>query len=147
MHGRLALAPGPPRPVAWVQNVWLDPVRIPFQSITDGARRLRAIQRNWALYPLRLHRRASLIQAKLPHVPAKPLIFPAPAPTAPLGSWTLLDDHTILAAPACSSPFANGEAAFVEDKQGPPNRAHLKLWISAPAPAGGAGPWPSSAPG
>ena len=34
----------------------------------------------------------------------------------------------MLAAARCSSPFANGEVAFVEDKTGPPNRAYLKLW-------------------
>ena len=27
-----------------------------------------------------------------------------------------------------TSPFANGEVAFVEDRTGPPNRAYLKLW-------------------
>jgi 23S rRNA (cytidine2498-2'-O)-methyltransferase len=34
----------------------------------------------------------------------------------------------MLAAAHCSSPFANGEVAFVEDRTGPPNRAYLKLW-------------------
>jgi 23S rRNA (cytidine2498-2'-O)-methyltransferase len=34
----------------------------------------------------------------------------------------------LLAAGHCSSPFANGEVSFVEDKTGPPNRAYLKLW-------------------
>jgi 23S rRNA (cytidine2498-2'-O)-methyltransferase len=97
-------------------------------SVTDAARRLRAIQRNWALYSSRLHRRARLIQAKLPHVSAKPLEFPGPAPAAPLGSWTLLDEGTVLASAECTSPFPHGEARFVEFKVGPPNRAYLKLW-------------------
>jgi 23S rRNA (cytidine2498-2'-O)-methyltransferase len=55
-------------------------------------------------------------------------VFPAKAPSAPLGSWTLLSPDRLLAAPRCSSPFANGEVVFVEDKIGPPNRAYLKLW-------------------
>src|SRR5581483_1713743 len=97
-------------------------------SIAEGAAKLRAIQRNWALYPHRLHRRAALIARRLPHVSAKPLAFPAPAPAAPLGSWTLLDAGTILAAGDCSSPFPNGVVRFVEDRSGPPNRAYLKLW-------------------
>ncbi|MGH7058751.1 MAG: SAM-dependent methyltransferase, partial [Stellaceae bacterium] len=75
-----------------------------------------------------LYRRAVLIQQQLPPVSAKPLVFGEPAPTAPLGSWTLLDRGTILAAPRCTSPFANGEAHFVEDREGPPSRAYLKLW-------------------
>ena len=51
-----------------------------------------------------------------------------PLPTAPLGSWTLLDAETMLAAPRCSSAFPNGEIRFVEDRSGPPSRAYLKLW-------------------
>jgi 23S rRNA (cytidine2498-2'-O)-methyltransferase len=74
------------------------------------------------------HRRAALIQERLPHVSAKPIVFPAAAPTAPLGSWTLLAPDRMLMAARCSSPFPNGEVAFVEDKAGPPNRAYLKLW-------------------
>ena len=74
------------------------------------------------------HRRAALIQERLPHVSAKPIVFPAAAPTAPLGSWTLLAPDRLLAAAQCSSPFPNGEVQFVEDKTGPPNRAYLKLW-------------------
>lgn len=127
-HGRLIFAEGPPRPAAWAQNVWYEPVVIPIQSIGEGARALRNIQRNWALYTAGHHRRASLIEDKLPPVKPKLLAFPAPAPTAPLGSWTLTDANTIVAAARCSSPFRNGEVVFAEDKQAPPNRAYLKLW-------------------
>src|SRR5262249_13278786 len=94
----------------------------------DAARQLRAIQRNWALYSHAFHRRAALIAETLPKVSAKPLRFPDPAPSAPLGSWTLLDPATVLASPRCSSPFPNGEVRFVEDRAAPPSRAYLKLW-------------------
>jgi 23S rRNA (cytidine2498-2'-O)-methyltransferase len=127
-HGRLVLAIGPPRPVAWVANVWHDPVRLPIASIGDAAKKLRALQRNWALYSHAHHRRAALIAERLPKVAAKPLVFGAPAPRAPLGSWTLVDERTVLAAARCSSPFPNGEARFVEDREAPPSRAYLKLW-------------------
>jgi 23S rRNA (cytidine2498-2'-O)-methyltransferase len=126
-HGRLVIAEGPPRPVAWAANLWHAPQRIAIASIGDAAKQLRAIQRNWALYPTAHHRRAALIVEKLPKVSAKPLRFGDPAPTAPLGSWTLLDADTVLAAPRCSSPFPNGEVCFVEDKTAP-SRAYLKLW-------------------
>jgi 23S rRNA (cytidine2498-2'-O)-methyltransferase len=128
VHDRLLVAAGPPRPVAWAQNIWLDPAEIGIDSIGDAARKLRAIQRNWAVYAPRLHRRAMLIQAQLPSVSAKPLQFASPTPSAPLGSWTLLDATTLLAAPDCTSPFPNGEIHFVEDRSGPPSRAYLKLW-------------------
>jgi hypothetical protein len=100
---------------------------MPISSIGDAAKKLRAIQRNWAHYPFAQHRRAALIADKLPKVSARPLTFGAPAPTAPLGSWTLVAPDMMLASPSCSSPFPNGETRFVEDKTAP-SRAYLKLW-------------------
>jgi 23S rRNA (cytidine2498-2'-O)-methyltransferase len=113
---------------AWAANIWHDCVELPVTSIGAAAKALRDVQRNWAMYAPLHHRRAALIQERLPHVSAKPIVFPAAAPTAPLGSWTLLAADRLLMAARCSSPFANGEVAFVEDKTGPPNRAYLKLW-------------------
>ena len=128
VHERLVVTAGPARAVAWCANVWRDPQTIAVESIGDAAAKLRAIQRNWALYSIGHHRRAALIAEKLPKVSAKALVFGTPAPRAPLGSWTLLDPNTVLASADCSSPFVNGEVAFVEDRSGPPNRAYLKLW-------------------
>jgi 23S rRNA (cytidine2498-2'-O)-methyltransferase len=127
-HGRLIVCDGPPLAAAWAANVWHDCVELPIPSIGSAAQALRAIQRNWAMYAPLHHRRAALIAERLPHVSAKPVIFPAAAPTAPLGSWTLLAPDRLLAAARCSAPFANGEVGFVEDRTGPPNRAYLKLW-------------------
>jgi 23S rRNA (cytidine2498-2'-O)-methyltransferase len=127
VHGDLVLADGPERPAAWCANLWRAPAHIPISSIGDAAKKLRAIQRNWAHYPFAHHRRAALITDKLPKVSAKPLTFGAPAPAAPLGSWTLVAPDMMLASPSCSSPFPNGEARFVEDKTAP-SRAYLKLW-------------------
>ncbi len=127
-YGRLLLAPGPARPAAWAQNVWHAPRPIPIASIKDGVRQLRALQRNWALYDYRLHRRAKLLQDQLPHVASKPIRFGSEVPKAPLGSWTLIEADTILASPQCASPFRHGAVEFVEDKAGPPSRAYLKLW-------------------
>jgi 23S rRNA (cytidine2498-2'-O)-methyltransferase len=127
-HGRLLIAPGPPRSAAWAANVWLDPQVIAIASISEAAAKLRVIQRNWAVYAPRLYRRAMLIQDQLPRVSAKPLAFGESPPRAPLGSWTLLHSGTMLAAAHCTSPFPNGEIQFVEDRSGPPSRAYLKLW-------------------
>jgi 23S rRNA (cytidine2498-2'-O)-methyltransferase len=127
-HGRLMLAPGPPRPAAWAQNIWLEPVLYEGVSIGEGAKHLRALQRNWWPYEFHLHRRTALLVEKLPKVSAKPLNFGQPAPTAPLGSFAWLDESRLLASAACSSAFPNGEVAFNEDRQTPPNRAYLKLW-------------------
>jgi 23S rRNA (cytidine2498-2'-O)-methyltransferase len=127
-HGRLLVADGSAVKAAWAANIWHDCVEWPVVSIGTAAKGLRDIQRNWAMYAPLHHRRAALIQERLPHVSAKAVVFPAAAPTAPLGSWTLLAPDRLLAAARCSSPFPNGEMQLVEDKSGPPNRAYLKLW-------------------
>ncbi len=127
-HGRLLICDGPAVPSAWAANIWHDCLELPVASIGTAAKALRDIQRNWTMYAPLHHRRAALIQERLPHVSAKPIVFPAAAPTAPLGSWTLLAPDLLLAAAHCSAPFPNGEVAFVEDREGPPNRAYLKLW-------------------
>jgi len=127
-HGRLFIGEGPAVVAAWATNIWHDCVELPVESIGLAAKSLRDIQRNWAMYAPLHHRRAALIQQRLPHVSARPVLFPAAAPKAALGSWTLLAPDRLLAAARCSSPFANGEVTFVEDRSGPPNRAYLKLW-------------------
>ena len=127
-HGRLMISESPAIAAAWAANVWHDCVALPVPSIGEAAKALRAIQRNWAMYAPLHHRRAALIEERLPHVSAKRVVFPAAAPAALLGSWTLLAPDRLLMAARCSSPFPNGEVAFVEDKAGPPNRAYLKLW-------------------
>lgn len=127
-RGRLVLARASTGPVAWAANTWFDPIEIPIGSITDAAKKLRAIQRNWVLYSHAHHRRAALIAENLPKVSGKPLTFGEPVPKSPLGSWTLLAPDLVLAAPRCSSPFPNGEARFIEDRTAPPSRAYLKLW-------------------
>ena len=126
-HGRLVLARKGQRP-AWALNSWQSLTLLPIQSVRDGARQLRAIQRNWVPYPVHLHRRSALLQDALPYISAKPVHFPAPPPSAPLGTFTLLDKNVVLASPRCSSIFPNGEARFEEDRVGPASRAYLKLW-------------------
>ena len=127
-HERLFVCEGPAVAATWAANIWHDCRELAVESIGSAAKALRDIQRNWAMYAPLHHRRAALIQERLPHVSAKPIAFPAKAPTAMLGSWTLLAPDRVLAAATCSSPFANGELVFIEDKAGPPNRAYLKLW-------------------
>ena len=125
---RLVFAQGARGPAAWAQNTWLEPVDLPIASIGDAAKRLRAIQRNWCGYPLAWHRRARLIADRLPHIGFRPRNFGEPPPAAALGSWTLVARDRLLASARCSSAFAHGAPAFIEDRRNPPNRAYLKLW-------------------
>jgi len=128
-HDRLLVGAGEAYPAAWARNVWHDVRDLPVPSIKVAARTLRDMQRNWALLPTDgPYRRARLIADQLPRVGFKPLTFPETPPAAPLGGWTLIAHDRMLAAPATASPFPHGEPSFVEDRQGPPNRAYLKLW-------------------
>ena len=127
-HGRLALSPDPPGPAAWALDVWTAPREIAAPSVKAASDALRAMQRNWSAYLALHHRRGALIGERLPPVKARPLVFPEPAPIAHLGAWTLLAQDRLLASPTKASPFVNGEVAFVEDREGPPSRAYLKLW-------------------
>lgn len=113
---------------AWAQNIWLEPFFQPVTSVGDAVRTLKSIQRNWKLHPVDFYRRAALIEQQLPPVKSRPLTFGQPAPTSPLGSWTLWDHDSLLVSATCSSAFPDGEVCFEEDRINPPSRAYLKLW-------------------
>jgi 23S rRNA (cytidine2498-2'-O)-methyltransferase len=127
-HGRLALSDSPPVSSAWALDTWTDPREVEAPSIKGTAGVLRAIQRNWSLYAAGHHRRAALIEAALPPVKARPLVFPELPPAGHLGAWTLLAQDRMLLSPTKTSPFVNGAVRFEEDRAGPPSRAYLKLW-------------------
>ena len=129
-HGRLVVSADEPMQSVWAANVWRNVEQIPITSIGHAAKELRDRQRNWALYAPLHGGRARLIAEKLPSVSAKPVPIGGAAPDAPLGSWTLLRPDLMLAAGDCSSPFPNGEAQLVQNREGPPSRAYLKLYES-----------------
>lgn len=128
VDGELVTMLGERHHAYWTRNVWKRPFLIEFGSVGEAAKVLRSMQRNWACVPSRLHRRAALIAARLPPLPSKPKVFPFVPPNVPMGAFTLLDEHSMLASPECSSPFPNGEFEFEEDREGPPSRAYRKLW-------------------
>jgi 23S rRNA (cytidine2498-2'-O)-methyltransferase len=97
-------------------------------SINDAASKLRGQGRNWALFSVDFHRRASLIQKSLPRINNKPLSFRESLPQNPMGFWTLWENDLLLSTQHPPSPFALGEVQFIEDKITPPSRAYLKLW-------------------
>jgi len=126
--GDIITVMGPLRQAYWTRNIWKAPFTAEFDSISEAGKLLRSIQRNWAPYPTRLARRTMLIADALPPLPGKPKAFPFAVPASPMGAFTLLDEHTLMASAECTSPWPNGEFEFVEDKEGPPSRAYRKLW-------------------
>ncbi|MFY7993836.1 MAG: SAM-dependent methyltransferase [Bacteriovoracaceae bacterium] len=125
---RLYLVEGHHPPMIWAQASGLRAQKIAIESINDGARKLKALQRNWALFTIENHRRAQLIQGELPKYNTKPIPFMKELPSTPMGLWTLWEPNLIVAAQETSSLFPLGEMTFEEDKINPPSRAYLKLW-------------------
>ena len=115
-------------PLSWAQNIWFNPVFIQIASIGDAATKLRSLQRNWACAPCGFFRRAALIQAKLPAIGRKPVVFGSLPPELPMGGWMLWDENTLLASTDTASLFPGGQILFAENTQDPPSRAYLKLW-------------------
>jgi 23S rRNA (cytidine2498-2'-O)-methyltransferase len=126
-HNRLFITDAGPSRAAWASNVWLEPQRVEFDSISEAARQLQAVQPHWAFYGESHFRRGNLISQSLPPNGASVLTFGEPPPRRPLGSFTLLEQNVMLASAKCSSVFPNGEVNFVET-HAPPSRAYLKLW-------------------
>lgn len=128
VYDRLFLCEGDPIESIWAQNIWYDAQRISFDSIKDGANKLKAIQRNWAAFHYSHHRRLELITGLLPHISNKRLPFMAAFPKAAMGAFTLIEQNLMLASSHTSSPWPHGQLEFDEDKTSPPSRAYLKLW-------------------
>ena len=111
----------------WARTVMLEPFMLYFDSIKDAANELKAIQRNWAPYQFKCFRRAQLIQDNLPYINLKERKFPVEIPKSPVGLYTLLDEHTMIASEKTTSFLPAGTIHFIEDHENPPSRAYLKI--------------------
>ena len=111
----------------WARTVMLEPFILKFDSIGEAAGELKKLQRNWAPYQFTCFRRAQLIQEKLPYINLKDRKFPVKIPSSPMGLWTLIDEHTMIASALTSSSLPAGTLHFVEDHENPPSRAYLKI--------------------
>ena len=111
----------------WARTVMLEPRYITFNSIGEAAGELKKIQRNWAPYQYTCFRRANLIQEKLPYINLKDRTFPVNIPDSPMGLYTLIDEHTMIASASTTSTLPAGTLHFIEDHENPPSRAYLKI--------------------
>ncbi len=111
----------------WARTCMLEPFILNFNSIGEAAGALKAIQRNWAPYQYTCFRRAQLIQEKLPYINLKERKFPLKIPDSPMGLYTLIDEHTLIASAKTTSVLPAGALNLVEDHENPPSRAYLKI--------------------
>ena len=127
-YGSILYVDEPPHHVFWKHLTLEAPFIARFKSIGEASSILKSMQRNWALKEFRCIRRSHLIKEKLPFISEKPREFPYRIPTSPMGIFTLLDEHTMLASAKTSSSLPLGAINFMEDKIAPPSRAYLKLY-------------------
>ena len=81
----------------WARTIMLNPFFLSFNTIGEAAKHLKDIQRNWAPYQYTCFRRAQLIQEKLPYINLKDRNFPVKIPQSPIGLYTLIDEHNLIA--------------------------------------------------
>ena len=111
----------------WARTVMLEPFFLKFDSIGEAAGELKKLQRNWAPYQYTCFRRAQLIQEKLPYINLKERQFPVKIPDSPMGLYTLIDEHNLIASAKTNSTLPAGTLHFIEDHENPPSRAYLKI--------------------
>lgn len=111
----------------FARTVMKEPFMVTFDSIGEAAGELKKLQRNWAPYQYTCFRRAQLIQDKLPYINLKDRKFPVTIPNSPMGLYTLIDEHTMIASAVTSSTLPAGTLHFIEDHENPPSRAYLKI--------------------
>lgn len=134
---RLFLVEPPSARPAWSQWIWKSVARVEFESIKDGAQKLKQAVAStgktyWMYYPGAEHRRASLLFEQLPQArPEKPIRFPRTSvapPRSDLAAFTLWDRTTAFYSTAIVPDRFEGSFEFEENPRDPPSRAYLKLW-------------------
>lgn len=121
------LIEGPLTPLFWTEWMWPQVEVHSFNSISEAARLLQDKRKVFSYYPLKNHRRASLIAEKIKSPKAKKLTPFQPQKFSPIAAWTLLAENELLICSETNSPFSGGQWLFEEDKTAP-SRAYLKLW-------------------
>lgn len=111
----------------WVLDYW--PVdQLEFVSVSDGAKQLRRLAKNWAYAGAVAFRRGQLIAGELRVKAMKELVYPVQGDDRVYHAFTLAGQNTLLwSAQPLKGRFAGGKMRFEEDRKGPPSRAYLKL--------------------
>lgn len=126
--GDMVFSPVRKRDICFALDVWINPVTIHFESISEAAKILRQAGRFWHLHPQANVRRSLLIAEQLRKTPTLERSFPITETIPEIGCFTLLDKNTLVYATMRWKKWPQGWCQFIEDKKNPPNRAYLKLW-------------------
>ncbi len=126
--GDMVFSPVKKQDICFALDVWINPVTVKFESISEAAKILRQAGRFWHLHPQSNVRRSLLIAEQLRKTPPLIRAFPIEETIPDIGSFTLLDKNTLVYATKRWKKWPQGWCQFIEDKKNPPNRAYLKLW-------------------
>lgn len=121
-------SPKKPHTVCFADDIWLEPVIVTFQSISEAVKILKQAGKFWYLHPLHHVRRSRLIEAQLRRYSLLERQFPIETEIPPIGVFGLIDKNTLVYSAKRSKKWPDGICHFVEDRVNPPNRAYLKLW-------------------
>ncbi len=124
----LILSPVKKTDVCFAQDIWLEPVVVSFQSISEAVKILRQAGKFWYVHPVSQIRRSRLIEEQLRKYPSLSRPFPVEAEIPDIGAFCLLDQNTMIYSAQRLKKWPQGACQFIEDKVNPPNRAYLKLW-------------------
>jgi len=112
----------------WAQDTWYPLYRLYFDTAVDASLQIKELGSvSWFPVQWTLKELGELIAKNLPLARIKTHIYPFTPDQRGHGAFTLLDEHTILASPTCSSPFPGGQLRFHENRSDPPSTAYLKL--------------------
>ncbi|KTD73304.1 SAM-dependent methyltransferase [Legionella tucsonensis] len=114
--------------VCFAQDIWLDPQIVTFRSISEAIKILRQAGKFWYLHPISHIRRSRLIEEQLRKLPSLLCHFPLESEIPSIGTFSLLDNNTLIYSVKRQKKWPQGKCYFIEDKINPPNRAYLKLW-------------------
>ena len=124
----LVFSPNKKLNCCFAQDIWLEPKRIKFDSISAAVKILRQAGRFWYLHPISHVRRSRLIEGQLRQYPPLLRHFPIDEEIPMTGAFSLLDQNTLVYSANRLKTWPQGQCFFIEDKVNPPNRAYLKLW-------------------
>ncbi|RUR17839.1 SAM-dependent methyltransferase [Legionella sp. km535] len=124
----LVFSPRQKLDVCFAQDIWLEPVVVNFQSISEAVKILRQAGKFWYLHPVHHIRRSRLIEDQLRKCPSLDRHFARDIELPAIGAFCLMDQNTLIYSTKRLKKWPQGKCFFIEDKVNPPNRAYLKLW-------------------
>ncbi len=106
--------------VCFAQDIWLEPRLVKFQSISEAVKILRQAGHFWYLHPIAKIRRSRLIAEQLRKYPPLTCSFPLQTEIPAIGSFSLLDQNTLIYSNKRLKKWPDGKCFLMKTKPIPP---------------------------